>query len=251
MTRPLVIAHRGYSARYTENTFTAYQAAISAGVDLVESDARLSKDGVVWSCHDATLERLTGDKRAIANLTSAELAGIALPGNERLVMLRDVLAQVAPERKVLIDVKTVGFDLIDAIIRDVTETRAQDRVWIGMRSPDQMRRARILEPRLSLLAFLPDYTLANAFESAGAAALRVWEGDLGRPEVAALLNKRQVWVTTGGRGTQMEVGDTTPQRLRRILDHKPGAILLNDPLMLAGMARMPELGDGKAGLRHE
>ena len=57
----------------------------------------------------------------------------------------------------------------------------------------------------------------------------MWEGDLDRPEVAALLKDRQVWVTAGGRGTQMEVGDTTLDRLRRILDHRPGAILLNDP----------------------
>jgi glycerophosphoryl diester phosphodiesterase len=243
MTRPLVIAHRGYSARYTENTLTAYRAAMSAGVDIVECDARLSKDGAVWSCHDATLERLIGDKRAIAHMTNAELAGIALPGNERLVMLRDLLVQIAPERKVLIDVKTAGFDLIDAIVHDVMEARAQDLVWIGMRSPEQMRRAWMLEPRLSLLAFLPDYALAGAFESAGAKALRVWEGDLDRPEVAALFKDRQVWVTAGGRGTQMEVGDTTLDRLRRILNHKPRAILLNDPLMLARMAAMPAQED--------
>ncbi|MCB8820573.1 glycerophosphodiester phosphodiesterase [Microvirga rosea] len=247
MTRPLVIAHRGYSARYTENTLTAYRAAISAGVDLVESDARLSKDGAVWSCHDATLERLTGDKRAVANLTSMELGSIVLPGNERLVMLRDVLAQVAPERKVLIDVKTVESDLIYAIVRDVKEAQVQDRVWIGMRSPDQMRRARRLEPRLSFLAFLPDYTLADTFESAGATVLRVWEGDLDRPETAALLKERQVWVTAGGRGTRLDVGDTTRDRLRRILDHRPSAILLNDPLMLAGMATMSAPDDSEGG----
>ena len=47
MTRPLIVAHRGYSARYTENTLTAYRAAIAAGADVVESDARLSKDGTV------------------------------------------------------------------------------------------------------------------------------------------------------------------------------------------------------------
>ena len=87
MTRPLVDRPSRLSARFPENTLTAYRAAIAAGADLVESDARLSKDGVVWSCHDATLARLTGDSRAIADLTSAELAAIALPGGERLTTL--------------------------------------------------------------------------------------------------------------------------------------------------------------------
>ena len=52
MTRPLVIAHRGHSARYPENTLEAYRAAIASGADLVETDARLSADGVVIASHD-------------------------------------------------------------------------------------------------------------------------------------------------------------------------------------------------------
>lgn len=236
MTRTLAIAHRGFSARFSENTLTAYRAAIEAGADLVESDARLSKDGIVWSCHDATLARLTGDSRAVADLTSEELAAIVLPGGERLTTLRDVLARIAPDRPVLIDVKTDSIDLIDAILREVAGARAVDRVWIGMRSALQLGRARDREARLSLLAFLPDYALAEAFVAAGANALRIWEGDLGRPEAVALLGHGNVFVTAGGRGTAADVGDTTPEGLRRILQCRPKAVLLNDPSLLTGSA---------------
>jgi glycerophosphoryl diester phosphodiesterase len=236
MTRPLAIAHRGYSARFPENTLTAYRAAIEAGADLIESDARLSKDGAVWACHDATLARLNGDARAIADLPSAELAAIVLPGGERLTMLRQVLTRIAPERPVLIDVKTGEFELIDAILRDVVDAGAVDRVWIGMRDARQLRRARALEARLSLLAFLPDYALAGSFENAGANALRIWEGDLDQPEAVALLGHDNVFVTAGGRGTSADVGDTTLEGLRRILQCGPQAVLLNDPTLLTGFA---------------
>jgi glycerophosphoryl diester phosphodiesterase len=247
MSRPLVIAHRGYSACYMENTLAAYRAAISAGADLVESDARLSKDGRVWSCHDASLERISGHARAVADMTSSELSDIALPDGERLVALGDVLSKVAPERQVLIDVKTEGFDLIEAIVHDVAEASAHERVWIGMRDERQLRRARELEPRLSLLAFLPDYASADAFENAGANALRVWEGDLHQPDAAALVRERRAWVTVGGRGTQMAVGDTTFDDLRRILDLDPGAILLNDPTLLLSIMEMSKSEDGQRG----
>ncbi|MET0427998.1 MAG: glycerophosphodiester phosphodiesterase family protein [Microvirga sp.] len=236
MTRTLAIAHRGFSARFSENTLTAYRAAIDAGADIVESDARLSKDGIVWCCHDATLARLTGDSRAIADLTSAELSAIVLPGPERLTTLREVLARIAPERPVLIDVKTDAFDLIDAILRDVADAGAVDRVWIGMRSAPQLGRARARDSGLSLLAFLPDYAQADTFETAGADALRIWEGDLDRPDAAALLERKTVFVTAGGRGTSAEVGDTTAEGLRRILHHRPKAVLLNDPSLLTGFA---------------
>ena len=41
MTRTLAIAHRGFSARYPENTLTAYRAAVQTGADIVESDEQL------------------------------------------------------------------------------------------------------------------------------------------------------------------------------------------------------------------
>ncbi|TML76913.1 MAG: glycerophosphodiester phosphodiesterase, partial [Actinobacteria bacterium] len=47
-----VIAHRGASARAPENTLTAFRAALEAGADGVELDARLTADDVVVVLHD-------------------------------------------------------------------------------------------------------------------------------------------------------------------------------------------------------
>jgi glycerophosphoryl diester phosphodiesterase len=48
--RPLVIGHRGFRARYPENTVSGVRAALAAGSDGVEVDVRLTRDGV-WVCH--------------------------------------------------------------------------------------------------------------------------------------------------------------------------------------------------------
>lgn len=233
MKRPLVIAHRGFSARYIENTLTAYRAAVAAGADIVESDARLSKDGQVWSCHDATLQRLIGDPRAIADLTSSDLSAVKLPGGERLTTLRQAVRQIAHERPVLIDIKTDDLDLIDAVVREVRSLKAVKQVWIGARSAAQIQRAKAMEPDLSLLAFLPDYAIVREFEEAGARAFRVWERDLVDEAAAPLVEShRTIWVTTGGRGTPFLVGDSSPDSIRRILYRRPSGILLNDPMLL-------------------
>ncbi|WP_432521692.1 glycerophosphodiester phosphodiesterase [Kineococcus sp. SYSU DK006] len=57
--RPLVIAHRGYSAAAPENTLAAFEAALRAGADLLELDVRLDADGEAVVLHDASLERTT------------------------------------------------------------------------------------------------------------------------------------------------------------------------------------------------
>ncbi|MCW5559481.1 MAG: hypothetical protein KIT22_16830 [Verrucomicrobiae bacterium] len=57
--RPLVIAHRGYSAVAPENTLPAFERALAAGADLVELDYYHSRDGHLVVLHDATLDRTT------------------------------------------------------------------------------------------------------------------------------------------------------------------------------------------------
>ena len=48
---PQVIAHRGYKAKYPENSIQAFEAAVEAGAQALETDLHLSKDGVVVLSH--------------------------------------------------------------------------------------------------------------------------------------------------------------------------------------------------------
>jgi glycerophosphoryl diester phosphodiesterase len=57
--RVLVIAHRGDSADYPENTLPAFESAVKCGADLVELDYHHTADGVPVVLHDATLDRTT------------------------------------------------------------------------------------------------------------------------------------------------------------------------------------------------
>jgi len=55
----LVIAHRGDSHAFPENTLPAFESAVSVGSDLVELDYHHSADGVPVAIHDGTLDRTT------------------------------------------------------------------------------------------------------------------------------------------------------------------------------------------------
>jgi len=57
--QPLVIAHRGASAYFPEETLEAYRLAIAMGVDVIEPDLVVSKDGVLVARHDVTLNTST------------------------------------------------------------------------------------------------------------------------------------------------------------------------------------------------
>ena len=58
-SRPYVIAHRGTSGRYPENTIPAFQNAVEIGADWIEFDVMSTADGAVVINHDGTVDRCT------------------------------------------------------------------------------------------------------------------------------------------------------------------------------------------------
>ena len=76
-----VIGHRGNRAHAPENTLASFQEAVALGVDAVEFDLRVSRDGVLMVFHDATLERTTDATGSLADRTAAELGRIDAGAN--------------------------------------------------------------------------------------------------------------------------------------------------------------------------
>jgi len=71
--RTLVIAHRGWSARYPENTLPAIRAAIRLGVDMVEIDVQETRDGELVVFHDYRLDRIYGTRKRVRDALRSEL----------------------------------------------------------------------------------------------------------------------------------------------------------------------------------
>ena len=67
-------AHRGFSGKYPENTLMAFSKAIEEGVDGIENDVHLTKDGVLVVMHDELVDRTTNGKGYIKDKTYEELA---------------------------------------------------------------------------------------------------------------------------------------------------------------------------------
>lgn len=76
------IAHRGFSGIYPENTMLAFEKAIEAGCDGIETDVQLTKDGVAIICHDETIDRTTEGTGFIKDFTYEELKKINVKTKE-------------------------------------------------------------------------------------------------------------------------------------------------------------------------
>lgn len=77
----LVAAHRAYHLQFPENSLPAIEAAIRAGIDIVELDVRETKDSVLVLMHDATIDRTTTGKGAVKDFTYQQLQQFTLRQN--------------------------------------------------------------------------------------------------------------------------------------------------------------------------
>ncbi len=136
--RPVAIAHRGGSLEAEENTLPAFARAVALGYGHVETDVHLTADGEVVIHHDASLLRMTGDPRAIAALTWAELHRVRTHGGARIPRLADLLEE-HPRLRVNIEAKA------DAVVAPLAAMlRRMNAVGrIGTGSFSQSRTARL------------------------------------------------------------------------------------------------------------
>jgi glycerophosphoryl diester phosphodiesterase len=101
----LTIGHRGIMGVEPENTLRSFIAAQQAGLDLIELDLHLSKDGALVVMHDADVDRTTDGSGPIAEKTLAELRVLDAGRGERVPVFEEVLdAVTAPLQAEIKDV---------------------------------------------------------------------------------------------------------------------------------------------------
>ena len=118
LAAPAVIAHRGASAAWPENTLSAFEAAVRAGADMVELDVRLTADGALVVMHDADVARTTGGHGLVCELTLAEVRALHVP------TLRDALDLLQGRAGAEIEIKDEpGEPAADAVVDQLRNAR--------------------------------------------------------------------------------------------------------------------------------
>ena len=124
--RPVIIAHRGFSGRFPENTLRAFGEALKLPIDAIELDVRKTLDGALVVMHDETVDRTTQGSGRIGNLTWDEIkkldAGIWKGeefAGERVPSLDEALEFIKGQTMLLIEIKEPGTEaqIVEAIYR--------------------------------------------------------------------------------------------------------------------------------------
>ena len=159
---PRVVAHRGDSGSFPENTLLAFESAVKMNVDVIETDVHISSDGHIVIWHDPTLDRNTNATGRIEDHTLAELksfdagytfttdGGKSFPFRGQGVQLATLAEALKafPHMRFNVDLKSKESQIVDAFIQLITEFNAFDRIIGASFHLKNLKELRRKEPRI-------------------------------------------------------------------------------------------------------
>lgn len=136
--RPLIMAHRGNRSVRPENSFPAFELALEEGAEVIETDLRVTQDGIVVCIHDSTLDRTTTGSGAIAkerwstlrNLDLRDRQGAVWHGT-RIPTLYEALGRLSSKTYFALELKPPAFTRsseYESLIGLLEQFDAMDRV---------------------------------------------------------------------------------------------------------------------------
>lgn len=155
---PLIFGHRGAMGYAPENTLPSFKMAMEMGVDGVELDVHMTRDGEIVVIHDFKVDRVTNGKGFIKDLTLGQLkaldAGLKFGEKWRGVKiptLEEVFREIGDKVKIKVEIKR-GSDYYPGIERKVIELIRKYGVNAQVISFDfdAIKTARELDPNIEL-----------------------------------------------------------------------------------------------------
>lgn len=157
MELPKIFAHRGYRAKYPENTAIAFQEAISLGVHGIELDVRLTRDGIGVVVHDPAVDRTSDGTGNVEEMSLAQIEvldagkwfGEEFAG-QRFSTLDELLTSLPPFTQLNIHLKSTPTSLeklVEYVAATVVGHGALKTAFLSCERPP-LERAKQIEPRL-------------------------------------------------------------------------------------------------------
>lgn len=153
----LISAHRGDAENAPENSIPSINAAIDKGIQSVEIDVQLTKDGIAVLHHDYSLRRMAGVPERVSELTYEELSRLVIGQDENMESihiptLAYALSEAQGRIKLLLDLKPYGpgDDLVKEVVNLIQAYGMEEEVYIQSFDTHSLKQIRELAPDIKI-----------------------------------------------------------------------------------------------------
>ena len=237
LPQPVIFAHRGASAHAPENTLAAFELALVQNADAIELDVKLSADGRAVVIHDSTVDRTTGSRGRVKDLSFQQLRSLDAGSffsekyrGEKIPLLEEVFEAVG--KHTFINVELTNYTtprdaLVETVCMLVKKFGLQKRVLFSSFFASNLSKARAYLPEVprGLLAFngfLGAWARSFGFNFGKYQALHPYVEDVSSQQVQRVhrLNRRiHVWTVNAA------------EDMRRLFHWGVDAIFTDDPAL--------------------
>ena len=151
MSNIIIVAHRGFSGIYPENTLLAFQKAVELGVDFIELDIHQTLDKEIVVCHDEKIDRTTDGNGYIKEMNYEEIKKYDAGkwkgySGEKIPLLKDVFEKFKNKVKILIEIKECA---VYELVKLIKEYKIEKSVIVGSFNLEYIKEVRNLFPIIS------------------------------------------------------------------------------------------------------
>jgi glycerophosphoryl diester phosphodiesterase len=229
------MAHRGGAIEHLENSMPAFEACVALGYRYLETDVRVTADGVLVVFHDAGLERVTDRTGRVEHLRWDELSRARIGGREPILRLEDLLG-AWPDVRFNLDMKAAG--VLAPLVRTVRRLQVHDRICLASFSDARLAAARRIFGPSVCTSLGPRGVAALRLSSYSPRAAGLVRTEAGCAQVPlqlggrALVDERFV-AAAHARGLQVHVWTVdTEEDSRTMLDLGVDGLMTDRPAML-------------------
>jgi len=244
----LVAAHRCAHNGYPENSISALKHAIELGVDIAETDVKVTKDSVVVLMHDGKIDRTTNGKGNPENYTLAELKKFRLKmpdgtlTDETIPTFEEFLKVAKGKIMVDIDIKT---SYLKPVVDVVRKTGTQKQVFYFDDDYESLQKVRSLDPSSM---FMPR---AHSFHETDSALVRFKpqvvhiDDSFYTKNVTGLIKskKSRIWINALDKADKVIRKGEIDQAMNDLLINHANIIQTDEPEKILEYLRSKELHD--------
>ena len=241
----LVAAHRAAHGEYPENSLPAIEKAIELGVDIVELDVKVTKDGIPILMHDRTIDRTTNGKGKPSDYLYEELQSFRLVNFGQLTEYKIPTFDEAlklTKNKIMIDID-LKTDQLDPIIEVIKENDCEDQVFFFDNDYEALDYIRKVDSDIYLMPRAYSLQMADSAITLFSPQVVHIDFSFYNNEVVALIKSSgaRVWINALGEIDTMLGNNREEEALNKILKYGANMLQTDQPELLLNALRQRNL----------
>ncbi|MFW9937408.1 MAG: glycerophosphodiester phosphodiesterase [Candidatus Thorarchaeota archaeon] len=155
----LIFGHRGANSIAPENTLKAFKKAIELKADFIEFDVQMSRDGKLVITHDLDIERLTGEKKNVLDMTLEELKSKDFGDGEKIPTLEELINET--KGKIGLNCEIIVKGIVKKVVEMLRKYDVIKTTIVSSFKHEELLKFQELEPGLKLASLEPTEYLSE------------------------------------------------------------------------------------------